>query len=155
MQLVDEMDLFMPSQVAEDDLLDRLRAFLAPAANHIDSGTGDCTHVIETDERLRDAAIQSTNDILIASATELSIYSPETNAHRRIHGGQDLSLVQRAPDDSWVATMPEEGQAHVWDLPTGMHLTVLSGHTGTIHTIDVADNSAVLVTIARDDTMRI
>lgn len=120
-----------------------------------EASTGDCTRVIETDEQLRDASFLSTNDILIVSVTELSVYSPETGDHRRIFSGQGSFRVKRAPNDSWTATLPEEGQACVWDLRTGMQLAVLSGHSDAIHTIVVSDNSEVLVTIARDYTMRI
>ncbi len=110
-----------------------------------DCDTGDRTRVIETDERLHYTEILPTNYIPAAAGTDLLLYRPDNEDRVRIPCGRSTFFTQRAPDGSWVVTFDEERPAHVWDLRTGEHLTVLSEHTKAIHTAVVAESHDLCV----------
>jgi WD domain, G-beta repeat len=58
-------------------------------------------------------------------------------------------------DGKRIVTASEDGTARVWDVSTGVNLSVLSGHTSHVFTAEFSRDDGHIVTASDDGTARV
>ena len=104
-------------------------------------------------------AIASDGSWLVTAGQDGSvrIWDPPAGPPRLFATGRirHTSLVDFAPDGSWLATASWDDQAvRIWDAVTGLQRATLNGHTGGVTALAIASDGSWLATADRSGSVR-